>query len=320
MNSVQVETSDGTLQRVVLGIDFLNKTDIHVYTSEGSDELVEGVDYTWDGDVAIDFPGALLNGVVVTLIRRTENTLMLNVYAGGAPFLRESLDENFEQILFLAQEASEAGITTDFYRSLNMHGNQVKNMGDPTAAQDAATKAYVDSEAAVLAAVDASLDARTTVLEAVYPADGLVSSWTYTAVGGESELSPPYSFLSAILVVDGVVQTLGVNYTVAANKITLTGWFLDAGQQVFALVGLSNPDVPSAYVLKTDLELARLQQYAVTGTPGQTTITAPVSLERALLVVGGVPQEFGESYTIVGGSIQLNGWSLAGGERVIVMY
>jgi len=230
MNSVQVETSDGTLQRVVLGIDFLNKTDIHVYTSEDPAELVEGVDYTWDGDVAIDFPGILSNGVIVTLLRRTENTLMLNVYAGGAPFLRESLDENFEQILFLVQEASEAGLTADFYTSLNLHGNRIHNVGVPVDTQDATNKMYVDT-------VDTALSARVTALEDASPIDGGIA-WPYTAVGGEVELAPPYTFSKAQLIVDGVVQYPGESYTVAANKLTLVSWFLTVGQKVLVYVGV----------------------------------------------------------------------------------
>lgn len=114
MLATQTEVSDGTLNIINVGIEFFEQADIAVYLDQSETPLVLGVDYNWTSATTIQFlptvgvPGGLVpNGVTVTLRRHTEQASMYNVYDGGAPFSRLSLDENFEQLLFLAQEYSD---------------------------------------------------------------------------------------------------------------------------------------------------------------------------------------------------------------------
>jgi len=225
MYSVQTSTSNGTLDRVVIGIEFIDVSHIHVYRSDDPDELVEGVDFTWDGVIAIDFPSVIPNGVVVTILRRTVFDEILNLFAGGAPFLREALDENFTQVLYIAQETAESGITLDFFRYINMNNNQIKSLGAPTASTDATTKAYVD-------AVDTDHESRLDYLEARVPT--AIVDYTATAVGGNSSWSPPYTFTQCLFMVDGVVQVPGISYNVVANTIQLIGWTFASGSRLHA--------------------------------------------------------------------------------------
>lgn len=245
MYSVQEETSDGTLDRVVLGIDFIDTSHIHVFRSDIETELAVGVDYTWDGDTAINLSVTVPTGVVVTLLRRTLYNAMLNVFSGGAPFTRVVLDENFEQILMISQEATESSLTYDYYRNLNLHNHRILNLGSPIADTDAASKVYVDtlrdSLREGLEAADAALSTRIAALEG-RDFTGKIAV-TYTATGGETTLSPAYKFLSAELIVDGVHQIPTTDFTVTIGETTstihLVDWQLFAGQKVLMYLGLT---------------------------------------------------------------------------------
>lgn len=245
MYSVQEETSDGTLDRVVLGIDFIDTSHIHVFRSDIETELAVGVDYTWDGDTAINLSVTVPTGVVVTLLRRTLYNAMLNVFSGGAPFTRVVLDENFEQILMLSQEATESSLTYDYYRNLNLHNHRILNLGSPIADTDAASKIYVDTLRDSLRedfeAADAALSTRIAALED-QDSTGKVAV-SYTATGGETVISPNYKFMSAELIVDGVHQIPTTDFTVTIGETTstihLVDWQLFAGQKVLMYLGLT---------------------------------------------------------------------------------
>lgn len=245
MYSVQEETSDGTLDRVVLGIDFIDTSHIHVFRSDIETELAVGVDYTWDGDTAINLSVTVPTGVVVTLLRRTLYNAMLNVFSGGAPFTRVVLDENFEQILMISQEATESSLTYDYYRNLNLHNHRILSLGSPIADTDAASKIYVDtlreSLRESLEATDAALSLRVAALEG-RDFTGKVAV-SYTATGGETVISPSYKFVSAELIVDGVHQIPTTDFTVTIGETTstihLVDWQLFAGQKVLMYLGLT---------------------------------------------------------------------------------
>lgn len=245
MYSVQEETSDGTLDRVVLGIDFIDTSHIHVFRSDIETELAVGVDYTWDGDTAINLSVTVPTGVVVTLLRRTLYNAMLNVFSGGAPFTRVVLDENFEQILMISQEATESSLTYDYYRNLNLHNHRILSLGSPIADTDAASKIYVDtlreSLREGLEAADAALSLRVAALEG-RDFTGKVAV-SYTATGGETVISPSYKFVSAELIVDGVHQIPTTDFTVTIGETTstihLVDWQLFAGQKVLMYLGLT---------------------------------------------------------------------------------
>lgn len=150
MLATQIEVSDGTLHIVNVGIEFFEPDDISVSLDQGA-ALTVGVDYLWISGTSIAFQdtvntpsGLVPDGVSVVLRRMTKNDEMYNVYDGGAPFNRQTLDENFEQLLLLSQEFKEGIGFEGFRNNLDMHGFRVVNVGDPVDDGDAANKGYVD--------------------------------------------------------------------------------------------------------------------------------------------------------------------------------
>lgn len=230
MYSVQIEVSDGTLKRVEVGIEYDSTSTLQVYKGDSEVPLVLGTDYSIDGK-AVVFPTAVPSGMSVVLRRVTPISVMQNRYDGGAAFSRDTLDENFLQILRLAQEFTEGAGLSDIFRNINLHGFRIKNMGDPVDARDATTKLYVDL-------ADDALDARVDSLEAGLPVGNNSVPWRTVLSAPATTLAPPYSFRSAILFLNGVAQSYGSAYSVNNNVITLAA-SVPAGTEVFAILGQS---------------------------------------------------------------------------------
>lgn len=165
MYSVQIATSNGTLTRIELSIDYFDKDDISLYRDTDTAPMLLGVDWQWDGATSIN----LLNGpepagTVITIRRSTDRDRAYNIYDGGAAFSRASLDENFLQMIYLAQEFTEGSGLSGLYRPFNMNGYRITALGYPIEDTDAASKLYVDdaveAEAAARAAADAYLQSQ----------------------------------------------------------------------------------------------------------------------------------------------------------------
>lgn len=230
MYSVQIETSDGTLSVINLGIEYFEKNDISLYRNDTDIPLVLGEDWQWTSDTAITLlKGAEPAGNRIIIIRTTDKDRAFNVYDGNAPFSRETLDENFRQMIYLAQEFTEGSGIAGLYRNLNMHGNRIVELGDPIDATDATNKQYVDTadnaQKERIAALENSVDTTTVS----YPWYTIVSSPTDT-------LTPPLAFTKASVYIDGVCQTPDYSYVVVDNQILLASP-VPTGTMVFARLG-----------------------------------------------------------------------------------
>lgn len=152
MLATQIEVSDGTLSSINVGIEFFEQDDISV-ALDRADPLTEGVDYAWSAATVVTFmntantPGGLVpNGVEVLLRRKSKEDELYNIYDGGAPFSRHTLDENFSQLLYLSQEFSE-GLGFDGLRNnLNMNGYKITNLGDPETPEGAVNVQYLEAQ------------------------------------------------------------------------------------------------------------------------------------------------------------------------------
>ena len=127
--STQRVTSDGTLVLLPISIEYFDRSEITVFFDDILGE--EGVAWNWVGstDKTISFPTAVGAGIEVKVVRTTDISLIRHVFSDGAAFLDETVDENFRQILHIAQEARERASIADMFSNLNMHGYKIINVG-----------------------------------------------------------------------------------------------------------------------------------------------------------------------------------------------
>ncbi len=133
MYSTQRATSDGTLILLDISIDYLDRESIMVLF----DSVQQAVGTTWDWvgttDKRISFTPAVPAGVNVDVVRTSDLSEVRHLFAGGAAFLPETMDENFNHILQIAQEARERATLQDVFQNIDMHGFQLVNLIPGTA-------------------------------------------------------------------------------------------------------------------------------------------------------------------------------------------
>lgn len=256
MYSVQIAVSDGTLTRIALSIEYFEKDDITLYRNLELTPLVLGTDWQWDGDTHINLltniPVPL--GSYITVRRNTNIDRAFNIYDGGAAFSRDTLDENFKQMIYLAQEFTEGNGLTGLYFPLDMHGFQIKNLGTPTDPKDAVTKEYVDdanaiqdntfasgqaAQDAAVAASQAVQDSRLAMLEGTFVAVTNSYEWVSTTTTLTDTLTPGLVFTKAALYLNGIKQTPGDSFIVVSNQLLLATP-IPPGTVVVATLGEDN--------------------------------------------------------------------------------
>lgn len=145
--STQRVTSDGTLVLLPISIEYFDRSEITVFFDDILGE--EGVAWNWVGstDKTISFPTAVGAGIEVKLVRTTDISLIRHVFSDGAAFLDETMDENFRQILYIAQEARERVSIADMFSNLNMHGYKIINVGPAVDPNDVISLAQYQADA-----------------------------------------------------------------------------------------------------------------------------------------------------------------------------
>lgn len=158
--SRQRAVSDGTLQRLDVAISYIRREDINV--------LLDGAqtgNWSWAGNSdAIQFPSPIPNGVEVTLVRTTQSNKVIHEFAKGAKFVNTSVDQDFLQMLYLAQEYTEGGGQSEFFTDVDMHGYKLVNLGTAINPGDAVpfsqvSNIVIDAESATEAARQAASSA-----------------------------------------------------------------------------------------------------------------------------------------------------------------
>lgn len=171
-------------------------------------------------------------------------------FKGGNAFTPANLNYTALQQLYLTQELLDGFYDADFYfkQTMNMGGHRIVNMSAGIDPMDAVNKGQ-------LAAVD---DKHTTWNEAqdeeiASLKQGLVDNvslrtvpWLHRAAGGESEIAPPFKFVSAWVYRNGVMQyQLDGAFSVINNKVVFpAGSYLRQGELVLICMGaaLAEPD------------------------------------------------------------------------------
>lgn len=122
---------------------YLDEDDIRVY-EDGTLKTVT-TDYTLPNDTTVRFNSGLAGGEIIVIQRSTSQSARLVDYTAGA--LTEAiLDDDSLQAFYMAQEAVDIANLAMGLTSADVWDAESKRItlvADPTAAQDAATRAYV---------------------------------------------------------------------------------------------------------------------------------------------------------------------------------
>ena len=159
--STQRVTSDGTLVLLNISISYFDRDEISVLF----DGIVDAYAWDWVGstDKSISFPVAIPDGIEVQVRRTTDISEVRHRFSLGAAFTDDSMDEDFQQILHIAQEAREGSSLGELFQDLDFHGYKAINLVPGTAAghaveysqlttHDATIVGYRDQAAASAAA------------------------------------------------------------------------------------------------------------------------------------------------------------------------
>lgn len=112
--SIQKMVSDGTLSTIALGIQYLQRNDIYMrIAGEETPQSGAPSGYTWSfiNNTTLKILPVVPNGVEVVVYRRTDVDAMYNIYSQNAQFDESTIDENNQQLLYIAQEYLEQDLT-----------------------------------------------------------------------------------------------------------------------------------------------------------------------------------------------------------------
>lgn len=192
------------------------------------------------------------SGDDVLIRRQMPQSLPYADFQNGQPFSQDTLNKSFLQQLYLTQELLDGFLPDGFYfkQDVNMGGFNIKGLGDAVDINDAVKKSITDALSDRLVSLENNLDdlASRTV------------PWYYKSTGGEVTLSPPFTFRSALVFVDGLCNPVGRSYKVIDNKIVFDEP-LPADVSVFALIG-NYPADPSDTISSTESMLIAASIYS----------------------------------------------------------
>ena len=140
--SYAVYTGNGSTTQYAVPFAYIRKE--HVYVSVN----YSNQSYTWVNDSLIQLASAPANGARVEVRRVTPVNAPLVDFTDGSTLVAADLDTNALQQVYTDQEQDDQlkqAIYVDPNGNLTAGNQRLKNLLDPTDAQDAATKNYVDT-------------------------------------------------------------------------------------------------------------------------------------------------------------------------------
>lgn len=145
-NSIYESTGDGSTTDFTIPYSYLEADDVTAF--------VDGVStsFTFTSDNIVSFATAPANGAAVRIVRNTDIASLNVTYSDGGALTAKQLNDSNTQLLYGVQEAIDTAneaITLDddgkFDAQVSSTDRVIKNVADPTNAQDVATKNYVDT-------------------------------------------------------------------------------------------------------------------------------------------------------------------------------
>lgn len=145
-NSIYEATGDGSTTDFTIPYTYLEANDVTAFIGGVS------TPFTFTSNNIVSFATAPANGASLRILRNTDIDSLNVTYSDGGALTAEQLNDSNTQLLFGVQEAidtaNEAMILDNdgkFQGQVSSTNRVIKNVADPTNAQDVATKNYVDT-------------------------------------------------------------------------------------------------------------------------------------------------------------------------------
>ena len=139
-------TANGSTTNFSFTFPYLNTADVKVKIN-GTDQNTTS--YSLANATTVQMNTAPSNGATVMIFRDTNNDSKKATFYPGSAIKAEDLNNDFDQILYTAQEIDNNAMTTlgddAMQGDLDLGSNKLTNVGTPTAGTDGVNKTYVDT-------------------------------------------------------------------------------------------------------------------------------------------------------------------------------
>jgi len=139
-------TGNGSTTTYSFTFPYLKQADVKVKVNGTTQNTTT---YSLPTATTLQFNTAPANGAAILIFRDTDNTTRAANFYSGSAIKATDLNENFDQILYTAQEVDENALSAQgddpMQGDLSMGNNKLTNLATPTATTDGANKTYVDS-------------------------------------------------------------------------------------------------------------------------------------------------------------------------------
>ena len=143
---VEITSNGSASQALAFSFPYLNQTDIGV-TVDGVTQTLT-THWSFATTQSIVFGSHPANGAVIRISRTTPSATRVVDFQDGSVLSEADLDNSADQIFFIAQEAADTAaqsIILDTDGKWEAQSKPIKNVTNPTNAQDAVTKNYLEN-------------------------------------------------------------------------------------------------------------------------------------------------------------------------------
>ncbi len=304
--STQRAVSDGTLVLLDLSIHYLDRSEITVYFNAA---LTTG--WAWVGKTAkqIKFTPAVPNGVEVLVKRTTNISKLRHEFSSGAAFVARVLDEDLTQVLHIAQEASEANLSGQFYSDIDMHNYRIRNIGTAVDNTDALTLGQykADANGAFASKTAAAASATAAANSATAAAGSATTAWNSETAAANSASAAATSATNAANASRLTAGTVTTGAPGSSASISITG---SAGSQVLNVtvprgdVGATGPQGPTGPTGPTGATGATGPQGPAGSGSGNVNGPGTVAGNELVLFAGTTGNSIQRDTTLTGGLLK----------------